>query len=90
MTISKRKKIIRRVLNSLNKAELSKDKGTILREKYPKPNSKKRRHSGRKRICFNDKDYPVEFDYWDDWIDYRDSFRDYETFQRKKKRKYKK
>lgn len=37
---------------------------------------KDRRHSGHKIICFDDKDYPVQFDTYDSWSDYRDDMRD--------------
>lgn len=36
---------------------------------------KDRRHSGRKTIHVNDKDYPYQETFWDDWNDYRDGFR---------------
>ena len=36
---------------------------------------KDRRHSGRKTICSQDNDYPIEETKWDDWSDYRDGFR---------------
>lgn len=36
---------------------------------------KDRKHSGRKTICIQDKDYPFEQAFWDDWNDYRDGFR---------------
>ena len=36
---------------------------------------KDRRHSGRKTVCNQDNDYPIEETKWDDWSDYRDGFR---------------
>ena len=37
---------------------------------------KDRRHSGRFVIYSDDEDYPILFEYWNDWADYRDSMRD--------------
>ncbi|MFA5857409.1 MAG: hypothetical protein WC867_08665 [Candidatus Pacearchaeota archaeon] len=36
---------------------------------------KDRRHSGRRTYFINDNDYPYLETKWDDWRDYRDSFR---------------
>ena len=36
---------------------------------------KDRKHSGRKTICSQDNDYPIQETKWDDWSDYRDGFR---------------
>jgi len=40
---------------------------------------KDRRHSGHKIIYSDDEDYPTQFDVYDDWSNYRDSFRDVYT-----------
>jgi len=87
MTKSKKQKKIKRVLDSLNKAELSNDKGILINEKYKKSSTKVRRHCGRKRVCFNDEEFPIEFDYWDDWEDSRDGFRDGSDMKKIIKRK---
>lgn len=58
-------------------AILNNHPGRVLRNKYPKPNKKSRRHSGRTTILCDDKDYPVMFDTYDEWINYRDGMRDW-------------
>jgi hypothetical protein len=84
MTISKKKKIIRRLfdcLDSLREDELSKNKGDIIRRKF-KLSKKDRRNSGKVQPYMYKLDSylykegleaPV---YYDDWVDYRDGFRD--------------
>lgn len=49
---------------------------------------KHRRHQGRKTICVNDKEYPYQETFWDDWKDHRDGLRTKE--KDKPKSKYKK
>jgi len=62
--------------------------GPLDRRKYVRPTSKDRRHSGRKQARYVNPKMkykeahaeaiePVEF--WDDWMDFRDSFRDKST-----------
>ncbi len=81
MTKSKREKIKRKILDSLNKAELSNNRGIFERSKYIKPNKKIRRHSGRRytkifgpQRILDEEGIFVDY-YWDDWADYRDGWR---------------
>jgi hypothetical protein len=41
--------------------------------------SKDRRHSGRVQVYSDDEDYPTMFEYYDEWINYKDSQRDKST-----------
>ena len=82
MVISKRVKKRLRILKSLNPAPLSNNRGRLLRESYPRPNRKTRRHSGRKypmifgpQRILDEEGIFVDY-FWDDWGDYRDGFRD--------------
>lgn len=72
------KKKINKILDNAfqEKAELSTNKGRFDRTKSIKPNSKTRRHSGRKEVFVDDEDYPYQEVFYDDWNDYRDGFRD--------------
>lgn len=83
MTISRRKKQRLRLLNSLKeKATLNFNRGKLLADNYPRWTRKDRRHNGRK---YPHCPYPqklldqlgifIDY-YWDDWLEYRDGFRD--------------
>lgn len=95
MTRSKREKIKRRILDRLNKAELSNDKGSYDYSKLRKPNRKTRRHSGRYTPQLHQKGKFSEIianaeeprEEYDNWRNYRDGFRDCgdKTKLRKKK-----
>lgn len=85
MTISKRKKERYRILDALkDKAELSTDRGKVEQSQFTKPNKKVRRHSGRYtprisgKIKFSEMIANAEEpkEEYDDWDNYRDSFRD--------------
>jgi hypothetical protein len=82
MTISRKKKIKKRFLDSLREVvTLSNNKGNIIYSKFFL-SKKDKRHSGR---CYPKLFYPqrvleenyifVDW-YWGDWVDYRDGFRD--------------
>ena len=74
--MNKQKKLDKKIFEKLReKAELSTNKGEFDRTKHKKPNSKARRHSGRKEIFVDDKDYPYQEMFYDDWLNYRDSGR---------------
>ncbi len=84
MTISKIKKIKRRILDALkDRAELSTDKGKIENIQFTKPNKKVRRHSGRYTPFIPEKEKFSEMianaeeptEEYDDWMEYRDGFR---------------
>jgi len=80
----KLKKQAEEILRSLeDKAPLSQNKGRILRENQPKMSTKNRRHSGWVTPKWGE---PGKYSeaiaegnepqiYWDDWLDWRDSFR---------------
>lgn len=83
MVISKRKKFLKRIIDSLSeKTQLSTNKGIFIRTPNRKPNRKERRHSGRKYPYCSYPNWLLEENgiildwYWDDWVDYRDGFRD--------------
>ncbi len=83
MTISKREKKKRRILDALNKAELSNNRGIPIRMIPFKLTKKQRRHSGWRtpRICGKMKYSEIieqclePQKYWDNWFDYRDGWR---------------
>jgi hypothetical protein len=86
--MKKIKKLDKKILNALKeKAELSTNKGRFDNSKSIKPNSKTRRHSGRKEIYCDDEDYPTQLVYYDDWLNYRDGFRDKKNIKDKEKKK---
>lgn len=79
----KSKKLKKSIIDSLrDKAPLSNNKGRVLDVTRPRPNSKDRRHSGRKYPKLFAPQRVIEDDgvfidyYWDDWKDYRDGMRD--------------
>jgi len=80
MTKSRKKKKLKRILDSLEKAELSNNKGEFVRIPF-KLTKKQKRHSGRiypkifgpQRIL-DEEGIPIE-DYWDNWVDIRDGWR---------------
>ena len=51
--------------------------------------SKLRRESGRIHIYVDDENYPFQETYWDDWIEYRDGFRNKKKDKPKTKNKFK-
>lgn len=62
-----------RILEALQeKATLNNNPGRVLKNTYPKPNRKTRRHSGRKTIFCDDKDYPIQLTFYDEWKNYKD------------------
>lgn len=82
MTISKKEKIRKRVLDSLEKGKLSNDKGRVIYTRY-RLTAKDRRHSGRVTPRIDQKGKISEMlenaenpeIYYDDWRDHRDGFR---------------
>lgn len=92
--MGKSKRIKKSVLDALREpAPMNFNKGPILPDNYPRPNRKTRRHSGRKSpdvlaptIKWKElTELAIEpQEYWDDWIDYRDGFRDHTRFRREK------
>lgn len=81
MTISKKEKKRKRVLDSLEKGKLSNDKGKFVCSRY-RLTAKQRRHSGRRypkifvpQRILDEEGIFVDY-YWDDWVDVRDGFRD--------------
>lgn len=66
------KKILDGLKETLSENELSKDKGKINGTKYPKPNRKTRKHSGRKEVYVDDEDYPYQEVFYDIWDRYDD------------------
>jgi hypothetical protein len=72
------KRLYKKIIDKLSRgsAPLSTNKGRIDRSTSKGANSKDRRHSGRKTICYNDEEYVIQFDCYDDWKNYRDSQRD--------------
>lgn len=88
------KKIKQQVIELLKeRAPMNYNKGPLLPDNYPRPNRKTRRHSGRRSpdilaptIKWKDLgDLAVEpQEYWDDWVDYRDGFRDHTRFRHDK------
>jgi len=78
-------KINKKIFENLkDKAELSTDKGEILREQRRTPNSKTRRHSGRIEIYVDDEDYPFQATYYSEWDNYRDGHRDFDKLEQNK------
>ena len=74
--MNKQKKLDKKIFDNLKeKATLSTNKGTFDRAKHIKPNSKARRHSGRKEVFVDDEDYPYQEMFYNDWLNYRDSGR---------------
>jgi len=94
MTVSKIKKIKRRILDSLkDKAELSINRGRIESVQFAKPNKKVRRHSGRYTPLIHQKgkfsdmiaDAEEPIEEYDDWMEYRDGQRgDYDKTKLRK------
>ncbi len=85
MTKSRKEKFRRRILDSLKeKATLSNDRGKFIQSQFTKPNKKVRRHSGRYTPQIHQKGKFSEMianaeepkEEYDDWIEYRDGFRD--------------
>lgn len=82
----KRKKLIKKLLESFREpVKLSSNKGKRIYGSYPKTSSKDRRHSGRVegRIIKPNIKYKEIFElgiepvkYYDDWLNYRDGFRE--------------
>jgi len=84
MTISRREKIRRRILDALSeKAEPSNNIGIFEGSNYRKPTKKQRRHSGRytpqlhQKVKFSEMIANAEepSEEYDDWIDFRDGMR---------------
>ena len=80
MTTSRKKKKLRRILDSLEKAKLSNNKGKFISAPF-KLTKKQKRHSGRRypkifgsQRILDEEGISVE-EYWDDWVDHRDSWR---------------
>ena len=89
MTKSKRKRLKIKLLNKINSipSEEIKQKPhvwNIIKQKYPRVNKKKRRHSGRKypkffystKLLEENMIDPNSFMYWDEWNNYWDGYRD--------------
>jgi len=84
MVTSKKQKLKRRIVDSLNNAELSTDKGKYEKSQFTKPNKKVRRHSGRYTPLIPEKKKFSEMianaeepsEEYNEWINYRDGFRD--------------
>jgi len=82
--INKKEKIKRRILDNLNSAELSTDKGKYEKSQFTKPNKKVRRHSGRYTPRIPEKKKFSEMianaeepsEEYNEWVNYRDGFRD--------------
>ena len=83
MTINKKEKKKRRILDALSKAELSNNRGNFERSQFAKPNKKIKRHSGRYtpqipqkgKISLMISNAEEPMDEYDEWISYRDGFR---------------
>ena len=78
--MSKVKKLAEKFLRKLEfePAPLSTNKGRHIETKSP-ITKKDRRHSGHKVYFSDDDDYPIQFDTYDEWSNYRDSLRDVYT-----------
>jgi len=63
-------------------AKLNNNPGRVIHEKYPKPNSKDRRTSGKRTIFADDEDYPVMFNDYNEWKNYRDGAREITNISR--------
>jgi hypothetical protein len=75
--MSKAKKEAEKMLKAIEfeAAPMSTDRGRRIPTCSPLTR-KDRRHSGHKIICYDDKDFPIQFDTYDSWSDYRDGLRD--------------
>ena len=90
----RRKKLKKRILDALNpQKELSTDRGKFITSQFTKPNKKVRRHSGRvypkifgPQRVLDEEGIFVDY-YWDNWVDYRDNFRDCRDRTKLRKRK---
>lgn len=69
------KKLLENLKETLSKEELSTNKGNFDRTKNKKPNSKTRKHSGRKEVFIDDEEYPYQEMFYNDWENYRDGMR---------------
>ena len=83
MNLKQKKKIIEKMLDSLkDKAILNFNPGRIIRQKYIRPTTKTRRHDGRvyPRLLYPQRLLEENGIFvnceWNDWIEYRDGFRD--------------
>ena len=94
MTKSKRKKKKQRILDALNKGELSTDKGGIISRSF-RLSHKDRKHSGRYTPQLHQKGKFSEMisnaeepkNEYDEWISHRDGFRDCKDQMRLRKNK---
>jgi hypothetical protein len=73
--VVRKKKVLKRILDGLDGKPINDNPGRFLREKYPRPTKKDRRHSGRETFFWDDDDYPTQLTFYDDWKNYRDGLR---------------
>ena len=81
------KKIFEKLRETLNSNELSTNKGEFDKTKNKKPNSKTRRHSGRKEIFVDDEDYPYQEMFYDIWNRYDDGLKNPDVIKTKEIKK---
>lgn len=74
-----KKRILKKILKgiSFKPAPLSTNKGRMIDSPESRHISKKdKRNKGRVVVASDDPDYPIQFEYWDEWGSYADGQRD--------------